>query len=213
MRSNRSTAVAVTAVSLLLAAAASRAASVDMKDPRRAVGREDDIRIDAQLRQDTLSASSALGVTYQVENLTQKPIAIADKIVDVTYDAETQTVLFTIGSEVPSATMPHIVTIAPGDKRVLTAGGMLHVNVPHMRSPFLATPRSVQIKVNVLRDPAPFQNVAVQQPMSGALFDRWVEASDSIYCNPIPVTWRAGGAPSVTAAEARDVPEVSQGNW
>lgn len=175
---------------VLLSAGALCAASVDMKDPRRAVGREGDIRVDAVLSQETLTANSSLGVTYQVENRTNATIAIADKIVDVTYDSDERTVTFAIGSEVPQATMPHLVTIAPGQKRVLQAGGLVRVAVSRERSPFRGTPQLVQIKVNVLRDVQPFAHVAAAQPISDALFDRWVDTNDAIQLNPVPVHWR-----------------------
>ena len=183
-------------VSLLIAAAAS-AAHVDMNDPRRALGREDNIRVDAELLQQSLSPSSSISVTYQVENLTEQTIGVADKVSDVTFDPDTATVTFAIGAEVPTgATMPHVVTIAPGEKRVLTAGGILHVAVPRQRTPWSAVPRYVQIKVNVLRDVTPFAALLAQQAKSavapvlpGDLFDKWVNVNDAIFLNSIPVRW------------------------
>jgi hypothetical protein len=65
----------VPAVAFTLIAGASLAARVDLTDPRRALGREDNIRVDAQITQETISSSVPLNVTYQVENLTQAPIA------------------------------------------------------------------------------------------------------------------------------------------
>src|SRR5438874_8189966 len=98
---------------LLIAAATVQAAKVDMRDPRRAVGREDDVRVDAEIAQDSVSTHSKIGVVYQVQNLTQAPIALADKISDATYDADTQTITVSFGAEVPDgATMPHLVVIA-----------------------------------------------------------------------------------------------------
>lgn len=187
----------------VLISTAAYAASVDMKEPRRAVGREDDIRIDATLAQDSVSASSAIGVTWQIENLTSETIAVADKVVDVSYDNETRTITFAIGSEVPNATMPHLVMVAPGQKRVLTAGGIAHITIPRVSSPFTATPRLVQIKVNVLRDVKPFAKVAFSQPISDSLFDTWVETNDSIVLNPLPVYWKESprGVAERTAAD------------
>src|SRR6266498_1318412 len=162
MRFSRFFSVAVS-LSLLTAAAAS-AARVDMKDPRRALGREDNIRVDAQLLQDAISTSTPLSVTYQIENLTGVAIGVADKVVDVSFDPDTATVTFSIGAEVPTGkNMPHVVTIVPGEKRVLTAGGTLHVAVPHQRTPWTAVPRYVQIKVNVLKDVTPFAALLEQQ--------------------------------------------------
>lgn len=189
-------------VPAMLIAVVASAAHVDMNDPRRALGREDNIRVDAELLQDSLSPSSSLSVTYQIENLTQQTIGVADKVTDVTYDADTATVTFAIGAEVPTgASMPHVVTILPGQKRVLTAGGMLHVAVPNERSPWSIVPRYVQIKVNVLRDVKPFEAQLAQQAKSAAapalpndLFDKWVDASDAVFLNSIPVHWTGRGA-------------------
>jgi hypothetical protein len=181
----------------VLISTAAHAASVDMKEPRRAVGREDDIRIDATLAQETVSANSAIGVTIQVEKI------------DVSYDAETRTIALVVGSEVPSATMPHLTLIAPGQKRAFTTGGITHLVMPRIRSPFVSTPNLVQIKVNVLRDVKPFAEVAVSQPISDALFDTWVEGNESIVLNPLPVRWKDGprGVAERTSAE------VARGSW
>jgi hypothetical protein len=181
----------------LLAAAAASAAHVDMNDPRRALGREDDIRIDAELLQDSLSSNGSVSVTYQVQNLTTRTIGVADKVTDLTYDPDTATITFAIGAEVPTgATLPHVVTIAPGEKRVLTAGGLLHIAVPRTRTPWSIVPRFVQIKVNVLRDVTPFAPLLAQQAKSavapalpGDLFDKWIDANDAVFLNAIPVRW------------------------
>ena len=184
-------------VSAMLVAAMANAAHVDMNDPRRALGREDNIRVDAELLQDFISPSSPLSVTYQIENLSAQTIGLADKVSDVSYDPDTATITLSIGAEIPTAaTMPHLVTIAPGQKRVLSAGGIVHVAVPRQRTPWSIVPRYVQIKVNVLRDVTPFAPLLEQQAKSAAapalpgdLFDKWVDANDSVFLNAIPVHW------------------------
>ena len=197
-------------VPAMLIAAMASAAHVDMNDPRRALGREDNIRIDAELLQDAISPNAALSVVYQIQNLTARTIGLADKVCDVTYDPDTATVTFAIGAEVPlGAAMPHVVTIAPGEKRVLTAGGMLHVAVPRQRTPWTVVPRYVQIEVNVLRDVTPFVAQLAQQSKSAAapalpndLFDKWVDATDAVSLNKIPVRWNGRDEhSSVDAAE------------
>jgi len=52
-----------------LIATAGQAARIGMKDRRRAVGAEDDVRVDAQLTTEFVSARSPIGVTYQIQNL------------------------------------------------------------------------------------------------------------------------------------------------
>jgi hypothetical protein len=179
--------------------AAAYAAHVDMNDPRRALGREDDIRVDAQLLHETVSSGSPIGVTWQIENLSSDPIAVADKLCDVSYDADSRTITVSLGSEVPKAgNMPHLVTIRGGDKKTFTIGAILHVAAPTVRSPFTALPRFVQIKVNFLRDLAPFGALIEQQAktsgsieLTDAQFDQWIESNDTIFLNAIPVQYNA----------------------
>jgi hypothetical protein len=194
------------AVFLLVSSTAS-AAGVDFKDPRRALGREDDIKVDAQMLQETVSAGSPISVTYQIENLTSEPIAIADKICDSSFDADTQTITMSIGAEIPEGkAMPHLVTIAPGQKRVLHTGAMIQAVQGNSRSPYASVPRYVQITVNVLRDLRPFAKLIEQQshaavvPLPNDLFDQWVDSVSTVDLNSLPVHWsnspRAGTAES-----------------
>ena len=179
----------------LIAAAAHAANKVDMRDPRRAVGREDDVRVDAELVQDSVSQHSKIGVVYQIQNLTQSPIALADKISDATYDSDTQTITVSFGAEVPDgATMPHLVVIAPGETKTFHGCGSLNIPTPNVRSPWTPLPRFVQVKVTVLRDLEPFAALIEQQnkttaapPLSNDGFDRWVNSVASVFLNPIPV--------------------------
>jgi hypothetical protein len=203
--SSRSVVLAVAVV--VLAAAEANAAGLDFKDPRRALGREDDIRVDAQIAQDTVSSSSPISVTYQIENLTSEPIAVADRICDTSFDADTQTITLSIGAEVPQGTaMPHLVTIAPGQKRVLHIGAMVQVVEGNSRSPMARVPRFVQITVNVLRDLRPFAKLIEEQshaavvPLPNNIFDQWVDSVSTVDLNSLPVRWtnspRAGTAES-----------------
>src|SRR5213082_3118124 len=144
MKSSSRIAVAVAVI--LLVSSTARAAGVDFKDPRRALGREDDIKVDAQMLQETLSPGSPISVTYQVENLTSAPIAIADKVADATFDADSQTITVSIGAEIPQGTaMPHLTTIAPGQKRAFRIGASAQVLVSNARGPLGHVPRFVQI--------------------------------------------------------------------
>jgi hypothetical protein len=52
---------------------------------------------------------------YQIQNLTSQPIAVADKLCDITYDSDSRTITLTVGSEVPKGgEMPHLTVIGPG---------------------------------------------------------------------------------------------------
>jgi len=196
-------------VTLVLAAAAANAAHVDMKDPRRALGREDDVRIDAQLYQDTLTANGPITVAYQVENLSDAPIAIADRVMAVEFNADEAMVTLSIGTEALTAkALPHLVVIAPGEKKTFKAGGTVH-GVLNGHGPFAVVPHAVQIRVSVLRDISSFRDAIAtqQQPnavvaVTNEMFDRWIDGSDSIALNALPVKWSA--APSREAVPSAD---------
>jgi hypothetical protein len=192
---------------VLLHAAAATAASIDMKDPRRALGRADDVRVDAQLVQDSISPGAPIGVTYQIQNFTATPVAVADKVSDASYDSDSRTITVSLGSEVPSERLPHLVLIAPGEKKVLRGAAMCALNAAAIRNSLAAAPRYVQVKVTILRDLAPFlpliqkqtQAPAAAQTLPDELFDRWLESNDTIYLNALPVQWaprtrNSGGA-------------------
>lgn len=212
---NRSTfSLPLVSAAVALLAVTADAARLDMNDPRRALGREDDVRIDAQLSQDSVSPGSSVSVTYQVQNLSPSTVAIADKIADVSYDADTQTLTLSVGSEVPSnGTMPHLTVIGPGEKKTMTAGGVVRVNLPTVRSPFIAVPRFVQVKVNVLRDVTPFSKLIEEQKQAhnalaaialpDDLFDKWIESNDAIFLNAIPVYWNPNKRSGTDASERR----------
>jgi hypothetical protein len=188
---------AVVVAVTLLTSAAVHAAHVDFKDPRRALGREDNIKVDAEMMQDTISAGTPISVTYQVENLTESPIAIADKVMDATFDPDSQTITMTIGAEIPPGeAMPHLTTIAPGQKRSFQAGAAARIVIAHAHGPFAQVPRFVQIIVNVMRDISPFANLIAMQARSAvapalpdALFDQWVASVSSVELNTLPVRW------------------------
>jgi hypothetical protein len=206
MKSPRAIALSVLLIALTTAA---QAAKVDMRDPRRAVGREDDVRVDAELARDAVTSHSTLGVTYQIQNLTESPIAFADKTSEASYDSETETITVAFGAEVPDgASMPHLVIIGPGEKKTFRGSGTVSIMSANVRTPWLAIPRFVQIKVTVLRDVKPFTALIDQQnksaaapPMDNQSFDRWVNAVGTVFLNLIPVRWEGKGRGSDIDAE------------
>ena len=167
-----------------------------MDNPRRTVGRENNVRVDAQLLQDTVSPGSTIGVTYQIENTSDAPVAVADKVSDASYDSDSQTITVSIGSEVPQdGKMPHVVTVAPGEKKVFRIGVTPALGAAATRSS-LAPPRYVQIKVSILRNLAPFAHLIARQTRTAQtlpdeLFERWFESNDTIFLNTVPVRFSA----------------------
>ena len=203
-------------LSLMLATAAAYAAPhVDMKDPRRALARADDVRIVAELQQDTLQQNGPVMVTYQVENLSDSPIAIADHLSDTDFNPDDDTLTLSIGAEaLTTKTLPHLAVIAPGEKKTFRAGGSVH-GVVNAHGPFAVVPHSVLIRVNILRDVSAFrQAIAAQQRpnavvgVTNEMFDRWIDANDSIDLNALPVKW-SSEAPHDNVARA----DQGGGSW
>ena len=187
------------AVLAVLVATGAPAETIDMNDPRRAVGRETDIRVDAQLLDEFVSPHTTIGVKYQIANLSPQTIALADKVCDASYDSDSRTITISIGSEVPrNGEMPRLVIIRSGETKTFTAGAPLAMNTTVSVTPFSSVPRFVQIRVNVLRDLAPFLALIEQQgrvrapiTLSDKQFDQWLDSKESIGLNAMPVRFRA----------------------
>ena len=185
-------------------AAAAAAANIDMDNPNRALAREGDVRIDAQLARDTITGGAPVNVTYQIHNLSDSPVAIADRVSDASYDEDNRTIVIGIGSEVPpDGNMPLMVVIAPGEKRVFTAAATPALRAAALRATMPIVPRFVQVKVAILRDVNPYRELIEKrsrQRLSDALFDQWFEANDTIFLNTIPVRYQP---PAVSDVERR----------
>lgn len=185
------------AVTTLFAAAALHAASIDMNDPKRALGREGDVRIDAQLVRDTVTPGTPIGITYQIQNLSDTSVAIAAKVTDASYDEDSRTISISLGAEVPpDGNMPQMIVIAPGEKKVLQAGATPALRSTTMRSALAAMPRYVQLKVAILRDLKPFAKLIEKQDgrtkhrLNDEQFDQWFSSNDTIYLNSVPVHYQ-----------------------
>jgi hypothetical protein len=184
------------ALPFVLAAASLAADSIDMDDPRRSLGREGDVRIDAQLVRDTVTPGVPIGITYQIHNLSDASVAVASKVTDASYDEDSRTITLAVGSEVPpDGNMPQMVVIAPGEKKVLQAGATPVLRASSVRTAFASIPRYVQVKVAILRDLRPFakliekQDGRTKQRLSDELFDQWFESNDTIFLNTVPVRY------------------------
>jgi hypothetical protein len=213
MKSSRLFVALMVTITLLYAAAAGAAGSIDMNDPRRVVGRENDIRVDALLIQDTVSPGSTLGLRYQIQNLTTTSIAIADRVAVASYDRESATIILSVGSEIPpSERMPRLEVIGPGQTRVFSAGATPQLMTAGLKGRRDAAPRFVQVNVSLLRDLVPFDQLIAAQDQRGGqqfpeeLFDEWFESQDTIRLNAIPVHFAPGrpngDASSSTRADA-----------
>jgi hypothetical protein len=192
-----------TVVFLLLLLAACATPRVDLTEPRRMLGTESDVRLDAEIRTDTLTPSQQVTFNYSVTNNRSTPIAMAELIPEASYDPDTRVVTVTIGTEVPGEEfLPRVLMIPPGQRKDFS--GAAHVNIAvggGPSNPFVAKPNGIQLKLNFLGDPGPFEKLigiperAVHDPgLAAALFPKWVEGNETLFTNVLPMHWSANGS-------------------
>src|SRR5215213_1645703 len=132
---------------LLLAGCASSA--VDMNEPRRIVGTEDSVRVDAQVFGDEIRPGAKIPVAYEITNMRSEAIAIAELVPATTYDAETNTFTVNVGSEVPgNELLPRLVEIAPGATQTFRIVASIQPIMPPRSLSNPLPPAEFRLKVN-----------------------------------------------------------------
>lgn len=187
------------ALLLVILAACSTTQPVDMKEPRRVVGTENNVRIDAEVYGDTLAPNINIPIKYDITNNRPGPILVADLLLNATYDADTMIVTVDIGSEIPGEEfLPRLISIPSGGKR--SFNGAAHVSIMHNPNPgpFTPRPNALRLRVNFLGDRKPFEKLvdipekSVHDPqLAAALFTKWVEGNETVVTNTLPMRWRA----------------------
>ena len=179
----------------LLSAACSSTTAVDMGEPRRLVGTESAVRVDAEIR-DELRFGAPVGITYQITNQRSSAIAVADILPETTFDPETRTVTVSIGSEVPGEVMlPRLVRIGPGETKSFSAGARVAQMVPSRSTGAdEADSTLLRLKVNFLGDVEPFRELVdipekavADSKRAQELFAVWLEKNEVVFTNAVPV--------------------------
>ncbi len=182
---------------LLFAVACASSAPVNMEEPRRVVGTENDVRVDALIFGDRLSSSSNIPLKYDITNNRADIIAIADIVPETSYDPETQTVTVNIGSEVPGETLlPRLIPIAPGEKKSFSTVARVNIMFNNASVPYARFPNAMRVKVNFLDNTEQFKRLVsitekgVHDPqLADQLFPAWVERNETVYTNTVPMRW------------------------
>ena len=189
---------------LVIVFAACSTTPVDMNEPRRVVGTESAVRIDAEIRGEEIRPGSPVPVTYEITNQREHPIAIADIVPATTYDAETQTITINIGSEVPGHDLlPRLISIAPGEKKTFTTAARMAFAVQtRSADPRMRYPAALRLKVNFLGDTKPFaelidipEKAVADAKRANELFPAWLDRNEVVYTNTIPMRWVAFDQP------------------
>ncbi len=177
-----------------------------MTEPRRIVGTENAVRLDAQVSADAVSPGAHIPIKYEITNQRETPIAVAELVPETTYDADSHMFTVSIGSEVPGNTMlPRLIIIAPGEKKTFSAVARLIFALPprSVDPQFQMAPAGFRLKLNFLGDTEPFRaligikEVAVADAqLADALFPLWLERNEVVYTNAIPMRWSARRDPA-----------------
>ena len=179
----------------VLAAGCATTKPVNLKEPRRVVGTENDVRIDAEIDADHLSPAQTINLKYDVTNQRPLSIAIADIVPETSYDPETRTVTIGIGTEVPGEQMlPRLVVVAPGERKTFVTSANVRLLIG--AGPFVAVPNALRVKVNFLGDTTPFAKLiaiperGVHDPqLASELFPKWLEQNESVVTSSVPMRW------------------------
>lgn len=193
----RLAALAVMAATLATACASSHA--VDMDEPRRIVGTENGVRIDAQVIGDQIAPGVRVPVTWEITNERPTSIAVADLVPETAYDQDANQFTVTVGSEVPgNELLPRLIEIAPGEKKSFSGTANLKFAMPpRAADPLRAPPpASLRVKLNFLGDTEPFRQLigirevgVANRGLADELFPLWLERNEAVYTNSIPMRW------------------------
>jgi hypothetical protein len=190
-----------------------------MAEPRRVVGTENDVRIDAEIYGDRLATSTTLPIKYDITNNRPRTILIAELVPETTYDEETYTVTISIGTEVPGETfLPRLIPIAPGERKTFHAAAHVTIAASTSLSPYVRHPSAVRIRVNFLDDAKPFEelvsikeNAVADRELAAKLFPKWVEDNETVTTNTLPMRWAGSGVDTLTPAAMPGAPRRRRG--
>ncbi len=203
------------AVAILLLVGCATTRPVDMSQPRRLVGTENGVRVDALVVTEQLSPSSSVAISYDITNERSVPIAVADLVPESSYDPETRTVTVTFGSEVPGYSfLPRLLLIPAGAKKSFSSRAVVNVRAigSSVAGSFGRFPNGLRVKVHFLTDLQPFSPLigiperALHDPkLADALLPKWLERNETIITNVLPMRWVGpfGGEDDPAAARRR----------
>ena len=173
--------------------------SVHMDEPRRIVGTENDVRLDAEIVGEHITPGAPIPIRYVITNQRSTTILVADLLPQTNYDPETGTVTIEIGTEIPGQEfLPRLIAISSGEKRSFTTKGVLNVMIRE-RTLNNVVPRELRLRLNFLGETTPFEKLinipekAVHDPqLASDIFTKWVEGNETVVTNAIPMRWGQG---------------------
>jgi hypothetical protein len=172
----------------------------ELREGRELVGTENDVRVDAEVLVDRVVVGSPITIRYSLTNGRPNPIAVADIVAVTTYDSDSRMLTVNVGSEVPGQQMlPRLIQLDSGQKRDFTIGAS--TNFPSGNGGgVVGPPRELRLKVNFLGNVQPFsmlvnmpEKALVDPKLADELFPKWIEGTESVITNSLPVHWAPRG--------------------
>ncbi|HUF16935.1 MAG TPA: hypothetical protein VMS12_02695 [Thermoanaerobaculia bacterium] len=191
----------------MLMVAGCASSTVDRDEPRRLLGRESDVRVDAQMFGNRINPGTIVTINYEIQNFRSEPIAFAEGPATADLDTSSRTITVRIGAEVPGIPpLPRLQVIGPGEKKSFTTGARMNFLIPDRGEQLSNYPQSLRIRVNILRSVEPFSMLVGPQEgpqdpnLAEEIFPAWVENIASVTTNSIPINW---GRPIQTTTPPR----------
>ncbi len=148
------------ALLLVIFAACASTKPVDMNEPRRVVGTENEVRVDAEVYGDTLEPNVNIPIKYEITNNRPTAILIADLVPMATYDRDSTTVTIDIGSEIPGEQfLPRLISIPSGGKKSFNSSAHVSIMQNPSTTPFAPRPNALRLRINFLSETKPFEKL------------------------------------------------------
>lgn len=204
MKSSMSVVAVAVVTVLAIGCSSTSVPQIDLTDSRRVLGRDNDVRVDAQLTASGSGSSTILYLVYEIENLRDKPIALVADTRETSYDPATRTFTVAIGSEIPHDQAIQLTRISSGERKAFSTSVVLRRTIS-ASDLTRYQPRLVRVKVNFLGDVRPFEaldSAPKTLSVSNELFPTWLENNQTVLTNAVPleVSQMRGGPPQADAS-------------
>jgi hypothetical protein len=177
-----------------VAACGSSSSVIDRNDPARVVGRESDVRIDAQFLSRITPGSPTIHIACEIRNDRSKPIAVVERS-EASYDPASRTITVHVGAEIPAAAdATKLVTIASGETKRFQFAASVPMPATAMQP---ASHELIRLTVNFLNDPEVARQMTSSE-ISESAYDAWIEDNETVTTNAVPLGWTAG-APAASS--------------
>jgi hypothetical protein len=171
--------------------------SIAAESPKseRVLGRDGDVRVEAEILADALKPGALVRVRCTVENFRTEPIQIAAINAQSSYDADSRVVTVNVGSELPIDSKTDMITVAPNEKHSFNVAVPLRLPTVARRARAQST---VRVKLHFLDRPR-----AVLAKLFADPFDQWLEAKKTVVTNAIRVSDSRNPATPLIDASSR----------